>query len=36
MILQGALLFVAVTYVVINMLIDLLYLAIDPRVRRDA
>jgi peptide/nickel transport system permease protein len=36
MILQGALLFVAVAYVVINMLIDLLYLALDPRVRRDA
>jgi peptide/nickel transport system permease protein len=36
MILQGALLFVAVAYVAINMLIDLLYLALDPRVRRDA
>jgi peptide/nickel transport system permease protein len=36
MILQGALLFVAVAYVVINMLIDLLYLFLDPRVRRDA
>ena len=36
MILQGGLLFVAVAYVVINMLIDLLYLALDPRVRRDA
>jgi peptide/nickel transport system permease protein len=36
MILQGALLFVAVAYVVINMLIDLFYLALDPRVRRDA
>lgn len=36
MILQGALLFVAVAYVVINMLIDLLYLVMDPRVRRDA
>jgi peptide/nickel transport system permease protein len=35
MILQGALLFVAVAYVVINMMIDLLYLALDPRVRRD-
>jgi peptide/nickel transport system permease protein len=35
MTLQGALLFVAVAYVVINMLIDLLYLALDPRVRRD-
>lgn len=35
MILQGALLFVAVAYVVINMLIDLLYLVLDPRVRRD-
>jgi len=34
-ILQGALLFVAVVYVVINMVIDLLYLALDPRVRRD-
>ncbi len=36
MLLQGALLFVAVAYVVINMLIDLLYLFLDPRVRRDA
>jgi peptide/nickel transport system permease protein len=36
MILQGALLFVAVAYVVINMLIDLLYVVLDPRVRRDA
>jgi peptide/nickel transport system permease protein len=35
LILQGALLFVAVAYVVINMLIDLLYLVLDPRVRRD-
>lgn len=34
-ILQGALLFVAVVYVVINMVIDLLYLVLDPRVRRD-
>lgn len=34
-VLQGALLFVAVAYVVINMLIDLLYLFLDPRVRRD-
>lgn len=36
MILQGALLFVAVVYVVINMIIDLLYLVLDPRVRSDA
>jgi peptide/nickel transport system permease protein len=36
MILQGALLFVAVAYVLINMVIDLLYLVLDPRVRRDA
>ncbi|MCI2419552.1 ABC transporter permease [Saccharopolyspora sp. K220] len=36
MILQGALLFVAVAYVVINMIIDLVYLVLDPRVRRDA
>ncbi|MCO1653835.1 ABC transporter permease [Pseudonocardia humida] len=35
LILQGALLFVAVAYVAINMLIDLLYLVLDPRVRRD-
>jgi peptide/nickel transport system permease protein len=35
MLLQGALLFVAVAYVVINMLIDLLYLVLDPRVRSD-
>jgi peptide/nickel transport system permease protein len=35
LLLQGALLFVAVAYVVINMLIDLLYLVLDPRVRRD-
>jgi peptide/nickel transport system permease protein len=35
LILQGALLFVAVAYVLINMLIDLLYLVLDPRVRRD-
>lgn len=34
--LQGALLFVAVAYVLINMLIDVLYLFLDPRVRRDA
>jgi peptide/nickel transport system permease protein len=36
MVLQGALLFVAVVYVVINMLIDLLYLVLDPRVRSNA
>ncbi|ODV05919.1 MAG: peptide ABC transporter [Pseudonocardia sp. SCN 73-27] len=36
MLLQGGLLFVAVAYVVINMIIDLLYLVLDPRVRRDA
>jgi peptide/nickel transport system permease protein len=36
MILQGALLFVAVAYVVINMIIDLLYVVLDPRVRSDA
>jgi peptide/nickel transport system permease protein len=31
-VLQGVLLFVVVAYVVINMLIDLLYVALDPRV----
>lgn len=36
LILQGSLLFVAVVYVVINMIIDLLYLVLDPRVRSDA
>jgi peptide/nickel transport system permease protein len=36
LLLQGGLLFIAVAYVVLNMLIDLLYLVLDPRVRRDA
>lgn len=31
---QGALLFVAVAYVVVNMLVDLTYVVLDPRVRR--
>lgn len=36
LVLQGALLFVAVAYVVINTIIDLLYLVLDPRVRSNA
>lgn len=31
---QGAVLFVAVAYVLINALVDLLYLALDPRVKQ--
>lgn len=33
-VLQGALLFTAVAYVVINLMIDLLYVGLDPRARR--
>jgi peptide/nickel transport system permease protein len=32
---QGATLFIAVTYVVINILIDLIYVYIDPRIKYD-
>jgi peptide/nickel transport system permease protein/oligopeptide transport system permease protein len=32
---QGAVLLVAITFVLINLLVDLLYAAIDPRVRYD-
>ena len=32
-VIQGALLVVAGLYVIINFLIDMLYLAVDPRVR---
>jgi peptide/nickel transport system permease protein len=32
-VIQGALLVIAAMYVLINLLIDLLYLAIDPRVK---
>ena len=32
-VIQGALLVIAALYVLINFLIDMLYLAIDPRVR---
>jgi peptide/nickel transport system permease protein len=32
-VIQGALLIVAALYVLINFLIDMLYLLIDPRVR---
>jgi peptide/nickel transport system permease protein len=33
-VLQGALLFTATAYVVVNLLIDLVYVGLDPRVRR--
>jgi peptide/nickel transport system permease protein len=32
-VIQGALLVIAVIYVVINFLVDLLYTVVDPRVR---
>ena len=32
-VIQGALLIIAAIYVLINLLIDLLYLVVDPRVR---
>jgi len=32
---QGAVLLVAISFVLINLLVDLLYAAIDPRVRYD-
>ena len=32
-VIQGALLVVAALYVIINFLIDMLYLVVDPRVR---
>jgi len=32
-VIQGALLVIAAIYVLINLLIDLLYLVVDPRVR---
>ena len=35
-VLQGALLFIAVAYVVINLFVDLLYAVLDPRARRVA
>tara|TARA_B100000809_G_scaffold264651_1_gene321057 strand:- start:1998 stop:2261 length:264 start_codon:yes stop_codon:yes gene_type:complete len=31
---QGITLFVATVYVVVNLLVDLLYLLLDPRIRR--
>ena len=30
---QGVVLFVALTYAVINLVVDLLYLWVDPRIR---
>lgn len=33
---QGAVLLIATTYVTVNLLVDMLYAAIDPRVRLDA
>jgi peptide/nickel transport system permease protein len=32
-VIQGALLVIAAVYVIVNLIIDLLYLVIDPRVR---
>ena len=32
---QGATLFIAITYVVINIFIDLIYVTIDPRIKYD-
>jgi ABC-type dipeptide/oligopeptide/nickel transport system permease component len=32
----GGILLVATTFVVVNLIVDLLYAAIDPRVRRQA
>jgi peptide/nickel transport system permease protein len=32
-VIQGALLIIAAIYVLINLIIDLLYLLVDPRVR---
>ena len=34
LVIQGITVFIAVVYVVINTLVDLLYIAIDPRIRR--
>ena len=34
MMIQGITLFVAATYVIVNTLVDLLYLLLDPRIRR--
>jgi peptide/nickel transport system permease protein len=33
-VIQGITVFIAVVYVVINTIVDLLYIAIDPRIRR--
>jgi peptide/nickel transport system permease protein len=32
-IIQGAIICIAMTYVVVNLIVDLLYVYIDPRVR---
>jgi peptide/nickel transport system permease protein len=32
-VIQGVVLMIAVTYTVVNLLVDLAYLAIDPRIR---
>jgi len=34
MMIQGIVLFIATVYVVVNTIVDLLYLALDPRIRR--
>ena len=34
MMIQGSVLFIATVYVVVNTIVDLLYLALDPRIRR--
>jgi peptide/nickel transport system permease protein len=34
-ILQGTVLFVAVVYVIVNLIVDLLYAVLDPRIRYD-
>jgi peptide/nickel transport system permease protein len=33
-VIQGITVFIATAYVVVNTLVDLLYLAIDPRIRK--
>jgi len=32
---QGSVIFIALTYVIVNLAVDLLYLVIDPRIRRE-
>lgn len=33
---QGVVIFIAVVYVLVNLLVDLLYMVIDPRIRRES